>query len=137
MASTDRIHGSSGSVSMDPTGGTSVVALASISKWSLDMSKDKVDVTSFGDTNKVYVIGLPDIKGAFGGFWDKSAQGLAIFDAAIGTIAVYLNLIPSTLFPTYLWKGLAYLDAKIDVDAKGAVTIGGSFVAAGPWSRTP
>ena len=44
---------------------------------------------------------------------------------------------PSTLTPTHFWSGLAYLDAGMECAADGAVTISGSFVAAGPWSLDP
>jgi hypothetical protein len=130
-----RIHGSKGEVKIDPTGGSTVVTLASINKWSLDMARDRVKVTSFGDLNHVYVQGLPDVKGSITGFWDSSDPTL--FDVALGDVAALLELVPSTLEPTFLFTGLAYLDAKIDVDANGAVTTGGSFVAAGPWTREP
>jgi hypothetical protein len=134
MAAEDRIHGKSGSVKMDPTGvGTATaVAVASLDKWDLDMKKDKVKVTSFGDTNQVYVDGLPDLSGNYSGFYDPE-DGLVIFDVIFGTVKPYLELIPSTLAATVFFGGKALMDGKISVDANGAVTIGGSFVAAGPW----
>ena len=36
--------------------------------------------------------------------------------------------------PTHFFTGLAYLGAGIECAADGAVTISGSFVAAGPWT---
>ena len=56
---------------------------------------------------------------------------------ALGDAAVLLKLIPSTLAPTYLFTGLAYLDAGLEVNADGAVTVTGSFAAAGPWTMEP
>lgn len=135
MAAIDRMSGDRGQIKMDPTGGTTVVAVASLNKWSLSLSKDMYKVTAFGDTNQVYVPGLPDISGTLSGFWDATDRSL--FSVALGTVAPYLNLIPSTLAPTYLWKGLAWLDASIDVGSGGAVTISGSFKAAGPWTMAP
>lgn len=135
MAASDRIAGDRGQIKMDPAGGTSVVTVASLNKWSLSMSKDMYKVTAFGDTNQVYVPGLPDISGSIAGFWDTTDR--SIFSIALGTVAPYLNLIPNTLTPTYLFKGLAWLDASIDVGSGGAVTISGSFKAAGPWSMQP
>lgn len=130
-----RLHGSKGQVKMDPAGGSTLATVASLNAWTLDMARDKVDVTAFGDTNKQYVQGLPDIKGTLGGFWDSSTPEL--FDVAAGDVAAMLNLIPSTLEPTFLWKGLAFLDASINVSATGAVTISSNFVGAGPWVREP
>ncbi len=120
---------------MDATGGASPVAVASLNKWTLDMTTDKVDVTAFQDTNKTYVQGLPDIKGTFGGWYDNT--DMTVFDVALGTVAPFLKLVPNTLAPTHFWSGLAWLDASVDVSANGAVSIGGSFVAAGPWTLAP
>lgn len=122
---------------MDPAGGagTTPVPVASMNSWTLNMARDKADVTAFQDANKVYVQGLPDIKGTIGGWFDTDE--LAIFDVALGDTSAFLKLTPSTLFPTYLWKGLAWLDASIDVKATGAVSVSGNFVAAADWTREP
>ena len=122
---------------MDPTGGSTVVTVASLNEWSLDMSKDRVDVTCFGDTNKQKVQGLPDYSGTFGGFWDSVTSPTAIFDVILGSVAPFLHLIPDTLAPTFLFKGLANLDGNIKVSATGAVSISGKFDAAGPWVMEP
>jgi hypothetical protein len=136
MAAEDRLHGSLGQVKLDPTGvGTgAAIAVASLNKWDLDMATDKAKVTCFGDLNQVYVQGLPDIKGSYGGFWDP-ADGLVVFDVIFGTVKPYLELIPSSLTPAVFFGGKALLDGKITVDANGGISIGGSFVAAGDWVR--
>jgi len=131
-----RIHGSKGQVMMDPTGADLTVAVGSLNSWTLDMARDKVDVTAFGDPNKQYVQGLMDIKGTIGGWWDSAISG-DLFDVAQGDTAAKLKLVPSTLEPTFFWSGLAYLDASINVSATGAVAITSNFVAAGPWTREP
>lgn len=135
MAAEDRMHGSLGEVRMDPlgVGGGAAVAVASMNKWDADLSKDHVKVTCFGDPNQIYVDGLPDIKGTYAGCYDR-VDGTVIFGVIFGTVKPYLQLVPSTLFPLEWFGGKATLDGKISVDAAGAVTIGGSFVAAGPWT---
>ncbi len=135
MAAVDRVHGMRGQVKMDKTGGATAVTVASISTWSCSFATDKVDVTCFGDPNKIYVQGLPDVSGSVGGFWDKTDRSL--FEAARGTTACMLELIPNTLDPTYLFTGLAWLDASIEVAVDGAVTISGDWSAAGPWDMQP
>ena len=130
-----RIHGSKGSVMVDPTGGALAVAVASLNEWTLDMSRDTVDVTAFQDENKVYVLGLKDIQGTIGGWYDSS--DLALFEVSEGDVAALLKLVPTTLEPTFFWSGLAYLDASINVSATGAVSVSSKFVAAGPWTREP
>jgi hypothetical protein len=122
-----RYHGKTGSVKI---GGTLV---ASLNKWTLNAATDKADVTSFGDTNKQYVVGLKDVKGSIGGFFDDSDD--ALFDAADGGVPVQLDLAPVTSLSTLHWSGPAYLDASIDVPANGAIAVSGDFVAAGNWTR--
>lgn len=121
---------------MDPAGGAATAVVASLNQWTLDLARDKEDVTCFGDTNKQYVLGLPDIQGKINGVWDDlfSPDFLRV---ALGDVPVTLELVPSTLTPTIFWTGLAYLDAGMECAADGAVTINGSFVAAGPWTLEP
>jgi len=127
-----RIHGSQGQIKMDPTGGATPVLVASMNAWALNATRDRADVTAFGDTNKIYVQGLPDYKGTLGGWLD--ADDTSFFTAAMGNVAVALELIPDALVPTILWKGLAWLDASVDVKSTGAVSITGNWTAAGPWT---
>jgi len=131
-----RRHGSTGQVKMDPTGGSTTVVVGDLNKWTIDLSRDKADVTCFGDTNKQYVLGLPDIQGEIGGVWNEASTP-DFLRVALGNEPVMLELIPSTLTPTHMFTGLAYLDAGMEVAADGAVTIDGSFVAAGPWTLEP
>ena len=130
-----RIHGSKGSVEMDPTGGALTVAVASLNSWTLEMNRDRVDVTAFGDTFKQWVQGLPNIAGSITGWYENTE--LDIFDVAQGDTAVTLKLIPSTLAPTHFWTGPAYLDASVNVTATGAVSISSTYVGAGDWTREP
>ena len=108
-----------------------------MASFTLNMARNKADVTSFGDANLTYVQGLPDIKGTLGGWFDSDE--LTIFDIAMGDVACFLELIPSTIVtPTpIMWSGKAWLDASIDVKATGAVSVAGNFVAADSWTRTP
>lgn len=136
MAAIDRVHGKTGSVKMDPTGvgGATAAVVASLNKWDLDMAKDQVKVTCFGDTNQVYVVGLPDLKGSFSGLYDP-VDGLGIFGVIFGNIAPYLELYPVAATIALKFAGKGLLDGKISVDAAGAVTVAGNFVASGPWTH--
>ena len=131
-----RRHGSKGSVEMDPTGGSTAAVVASLNSWSLDLARDRTDATCFGDVNKVYVQSLPNIEGELGGIWDETASAV-LFDVALGDIAAFLKLTPSTLAATYFFSGLAYIDAGIEVAVDGAIAVNGSFAAAGPWTMDP
>lgn len=48
--------------------------LAYISDWTVNFAVAKVDVTALGDTNLVWVAGLPDATGDFTGFMDTATS---------------------------------------------------------------
>lgn len=131
-----RRDGSKGQVKMDPAGGATTAEVGALNSWSLDLERDKHDVTCFGDANKQYVLGFMDIQGEIGGVWDEAVTP-EFMRAAMGDVPVMLELIPSTLAPTFLFKGLAYLSASIECPADDVVTITGSFVGAGDWTMEP
>lgn len=130
-----RYHGSKGVIYGSTTGTGVAVNFISLSRWSLDMATDKQEVTAFGDPNKTYVQGLRDIKGTVAGWWDSADDSL--FDASESADGMKLYLYPSANAPTIYFYGPAYLDASIDVNATGAVSVTANFVAAGAWSRKP
>lgn len=130
-----RIHGSHGQVMMDPTGGATSAAVGDLNNWSLDLKRDRVDVTCFGDTTKQSVQGLPGYEGTLAGCWNSA--NVVLFEVALGDVAALLKLLPSSLEPTFFFTGLAWIDASIEVAADGAVTVGGTFAGAGPWTMEP
>jgi hypothetical protein len=76
-----RIHGRNGMVylalgSPGNTNGWSTTAspLAFVSDWTINFTVAKVDVTALGDTNLVWVAGLPDASGDFTGFFDTATS---------------------------------------------------------------
>jgi hypothetical protein len=133
----NRQHGYKGDILADPADptGTTAVTLASMNGWTLDLSRERADVTAFQDPNHVFVQGLPIYKGTVSGWWDT--DDMTIFDIALGDTACGLKLVPSTLTPTFLFKGPAFLDSSIDVKASGGIALSGTFDAAGAWSREP
>jgi hypothetical protein len=133
MAATNRHHGKGGQLLMDVTGGATPVAVASLDYWDLDMTSQKVKVTAFEDPNEIYVIGRPDLKGTYKGWYD-SVDGLVLFDAIQSAVAPALKLLPDKATVTNAFSGKGWLDGKITVDSNGAVAMNGSFVAAGPWT---
>lgn len=130
-----RYSGGKALVLLSTTAGGTAIAAISLSDWSLDRKTDKYDVTTFGDANKTYVQGLPDIQGELSGFFDSADD--ALFDGADSSDGVKLYLYPSSLATSIYHYGTAWLDASIKVPVSGPVTVTGSFVAAGSWGRKP
>jgi hypothetical protein len=128
------LSGRYGKVLYDPAG-TLPVEIVSISSWKMSQKTDKIDVTCFGDTNKVYVPGMKDTTGEFGGFWNSAER--VLWAAVDATTPGMLQLMPNSTEPTFFWEGLAYLDADIDTAVSEAPKITGTFSAAGPWTMEP
>lgn len=133
-----RLHGKNGRVQMDPAGGSSVVTMADLDGWTLDMSTAREVVTAFGDTNVRRVSGLPDFSGTISGWWNAVASSSpAFFAAVLAGLPVTLRLLPNTLDPTVYLQGLSNIDGSINVSATGAIKTGGKWDAAGNWSIAP
>jgi hypothetical protein len=128
--------GRDGLVKWDPTGGASGVALVSIKSWTLSLATEKINVTCFQDTNRVYIPGMRDISGSLAGFWNS--DDMSLIEATALTEPGMLDLIPHTSDPDALgahkFSGLAYMDAELDTDVEGAPALSGTFMAAGPWT---
>jgi hypothetical protein len=123
-----------GTIKYDPAGVTPV-ALVSLKGWKLSLKTDYEDVTCFGDTNKVYVPGMRDVSGSVDGFWNST--NVILFDATEAATPGKLELAPNSTEATFIFSGLAYLDADIDCTVSGAPKVSGSFKAAGPWVMAP
>jgi hypothetical protein len=123
-----------GTVKYDPAGVTPV-ALIALHGWKLSLKTDFDEVTCFGDANKVWVPGLPDISGTLAGFWDST--NVVIFAATRASTPGMLELAPNSTEPTFKFSGLAYLDADIDCTVKGAPKVTSSFKAAGSFTEAP
>ena len=120
-----------GKVSWDAAGGSTLVQIVSINTWTGNFATDFEDVTCFGDTNKVYIPGLMDIQGSFGGFWNSAE--LTLVHASAATTPGALQLFPNTTETTFYFEGTAYLDMDLDCSL-AAPKVTGNFRAAGPWS---
>jgi len=132
-----RRHGYKGSINMDETGAlTTFTPVASMNKWSISLKRERVDITCFLDPNRVWAQGLSDVSGDVAGMWEATASR-PLMDVMMGDAAVGLKLVPSELDADTFFEGLAYLDGGLDVAVDGAITLNGSFVAAGPWTLEP
>jgi hypothetical protein len=121
-------------VYLSTTGSGTASNVVKLNSWSLNKTTDKIEVTSFGDLNKTYVQGLPDLKGSFAGFFDDTeAKPFTGADSADG---VKIYLYPDvTNAPTKYWYGPAWLDVSIEAPVNGAVSVSGNFAANGSWGR--
>lgn len=126
--------GRKGVVYLSTTGSGNASSVLKLNAWTVNRTTDKIEVTAFGDANKTYVQGLPDVQGTFGGFWDDNES--KPFTGAGSSDGVKMYLYPSSDAPTKYWYGPAWLDVSMDLGVNGAATISGSFAANGSWSHT-
>lgn len=115
----------------------SLLTIAALDSWKLSLKQDFEDVTSFQDTNKVYVPGMMDISGSMSGHLD--ATDLVLVAASHAATPGILELIHNTLdtvgspLNTVTFSGLAYLDTDIDTGVRNAPKMTSNFRAAGSW----
>jgi len=139
-----KLHGKNGAIYV---GGTYVsatalptngVKLATKSAWTLQRNRDYVDATVFGEANKTYLAGLPNVQGTFAGLLDTSGD-LMLNSARSGEQTVFLyaddNILglTSVILVAY---GPAFIDASVDASNTDAMRITGEFRAAGSWTIT-
>lgn len=124
-----RYHGRKGRLYMGLASDTAAAEpVAFLRSWSINMAVDRVDVTAFGDTNKVYVAGLPDASGDYAGFWDNATAQM--YNAATDGLARRFYLYMTTDVNTEYFYGTAFFDFAVSGAVDGAVEISGSWQAA-------
>jgi hypothetical protein len=130
-----RIAGRNGRLYAAATEAGAAVPVAFLNSWAISFATDKIEVTAFGDPNKVYVGGLPDASGTYAGFLDADAP--QFYAAATDGLARRFYLYPNTSTTTNYWYGSALFDFNVDGTVEGAVTINGSWSAATTVSMKP
>ena len=129
-----RRHGRNGQVYVGVTSAAAASPMTFQAAWSINMVTDKVDVTAFGDGNKVYVAGLPDASGDFSGFMDDATSQTYI--AATDGLARNFYLYPdATNDPNVYWFGTILPDFSADGAVAGAVNFKASWNAASKVQR--
>lgn len=128
-----RIAGRNATIYVAGASGAQASPLAFQSKFTFNAATDKIEVTAFGDTAKVYVAGLPDSSGTFSGFYDDATA--QTYTAASDGVARKVYIYPSTLTATQYWFGTAILDFSLDSDVAGAATVSASFAASTAFQK--
>lgn len=123
-----------GVIYLSTTGTGTATSVIKLNAWTINKATDKIEVTSFGDGNKTYVQGLPDIQGTFSGFWDDTES--KPFTAAASADGCKMYLYPAANAPSKFHAGPAWLDISMDTSVSGAVAISGSFAANGTWTSS-
>jgi hypothetical protein len=115
-----RSHGRNAQVYLGVTNGAAASPVTFQASWTLSMTVDKQDVTAFGDSNKIYVAGLPDASGDFSGFWDDQTGQtyLAAVDGLPRNMYLYPNISTD---PNVYFFGAVLPDFEMDGAVGGPV----------------
>jgi len=110
------------------TSGGTAEPVAFQAEWAINFSTPKIDVTAFGDTNKVTVNGLPEATGTFSGFYDDATA--QTYTAAIDGVARKFYLYTNTTTNTQYFFGTINVDASFSSSVSGATTVSAAWEAA-------
>lgn len=129
-----RSHGRNGAVYVGVTTSAAASPVAFQASWTINMVVNKSDVTAFGDSNLVYVAGLPDASGDFSGFWDDATSQtyIAAVDGLPRNFYLYPNL---TTDPNTYWFGTILPDFSADGAIAGPVNFKSTWNAASRIQR--
>lgn len=129
-----RIHGRNGIAYLGTTSAAAASPVAFLSDWSINFVVNKVEVTAMGDTNLIYVAGLPDASGDFSGFYDDSTGQtyLASVDGLARNFYLYPNVSGT---PTQYFFGTILPDFAVTGGVGAAVAIKSTWNAASKIQR--
>ena len=128
-----RVAGRFSQLYVSITSGGSASPLQHAGSWSLDLSTDTVEVTAFGDTQKVYVTGFAEGGLSYSGFASDTAS-TALIEAALDGLTRKWYAYPFNTTGTYFF-GTAFFSTTVETDVSGAVAISGDAVQSTPIGR--
>lgn len=128
----DKLHGKNGAIYLGGAKGAGT-KVANKVEWTLNLNRDYVDATVFGDVNKTYLVGLKDIQGTFAGLLDVSGD-LIVNATDSDAVNIYLYGDDRTSFEKLIASGPGLMDASITASNTDAIRVSGNFRAAGAWT---
>lgn len=126
-----KLHGKNGAIYIDGEKGSGT-KVATKNEWTLSLGRDYVDATTFGDTNRTYLVGLRDVSGTFSGLMDVSGD-ILVNATASDIVQLYLYADDGAS-PILIGSGPALVDGQINASNADAIRMSGNFRAAGNWS---
>lgn len=127
-----KIHGKNGAIYLDGPKGTGTKVSVK-TEYTINLGRDYVDATVFGDVNKTYLTGLKDISGTWAGLMDVSGD-LLVNASDEDEKDIYLYADDRDGSEILLASGPGLFDASINASNSDAIRASGNLRAAGPWS---
>lgn len=130
--SNTKLHGKNAAIYLGGAKGSGGVKVASKTDWTLRRNRDYVDATVFGDTNKTYLAGLPNVEGTFAGLMDVSGD-LLLNAATSDSTQIYLYA-DDGVAPILIANGPGLIDGNVTTSSTDAIRFTGEFRASGAWT---
>jgi len=127
-----KLHGKNAAIYLGGAKGSGGVKVASKTDWTLRRNRDYVDATVFGDTNKTYLAGLPNVEGSFAGLMDTSGD-LLLNAATSDSTDIYLYADDGGT-PVLIANGPGLIDGNVTSSSTDAIRFTGEFRASGAWT---
>lgn len=127
-----KLHGKNGAIYIGGAKGSGGIKVATKTEWTLQRNRDYVDATTFGDTNKTYLAGLPNVQGTFAGLLDVSGDVL-LNAATSDAVQIYLYADDGTS-AVLVANGPGFIDGTVNVSVNDAIRYTGEFRAQGAWT---
>jgi hypothetical protein len=127
-----RYHGKKGVLYVSSDGSAAATNVGAITRWSIDMGMDKVDVTAMGDANKQQVLGLANATGTVSFWWDDTVNH--IFASSAVATGTWFYLYPSSDAVTEYFYGTCWIDYTLEAAVDGAVGGTANIAARGAWT---
>jgi hypothetical protein len=136
MAFNGKLHGKNGAIYVGGGISTGGIKVVNKTEWSLNLNRDYVDATTFGNTNKVYLVGLKDISGTYAGILDlRGDQLVNVADSGATQIYLYADDTNNneTGAPILVAHGPGLFDASLTASISDAIKVTGNFRASDNW----
>ena len=128
-------HGKNGAIYLGGSIGGGGTKVAEKTEWSVQLNRDYVDSTSFGNTNKTYLAGLRNFQGNYSGFLDTAGDDM-LDASALDEQLIYLYASDGSngSATVLVAHGSGFIDANVTSSVNDAVKITGEFRAQGNWT---
>ena len=130
--SNTKLHGKNAAIYLGAAKGAGGVKVAAKTEWTLRRNRDYVDATVFGDVNKTYLAGLPNVEGTFAGILDISGD-LLLNAATSDATEIYLYA-DDGVSAVLIANGPGLIDGNVNASSTDAIRYTGEFRAAGAWT---
>ena len=125
-------HGKNGAIYLGGAKGAGGTKITNKTEWSVQLNRDYVDATVFGETNKTYLAGLRNFQGNYSGLLDTDGD-TALDASALDEQLIYLYADDGAS-PILVAHGSGFMDASVTCSNTDAVRITGEFRAQGNWT---